>query len=200
MYIRSAMKIILTDNSDSFTANLEHLLVACTHCRPHVVSYTDINDADFLSYDLAVISAGPGKPSEYPNYAKLLESGIPVLGICLGLQIINEHFGGGTARLPECIHGKTDEIQFQERHFVVARYHSLYLHPVAESLEVVAGNSIGLPMAVRHRTRAIMGYQFHPESFMTPDGGYFVDHAVSFLFGVRRGEVLCAGRGTRTVL
>ena len=191
------MKIVLIDNNDSFTGNLEHILHACTRYRPVVVPYSHLNGVDPLLYDLAVISAGPGKPSEYPDYAPLLESVVPILGICLGLQIINEHFGGKTAKLSHCIHGKADTIQFHGKDFVVARYHSLYLDPVADCLEVIARNGLGLPMAVRHRTRAIIGYQFHPESFMTPEGESLIKYALRFLFRVWLREVFSASCDTR---
>jgi para-aminobenzoate synthetase component 2 len=175
------MEIVIIDNDDSFTGNLEHLFVESTGSRPWVVPYSDIRTVDSSAPELVVISAGPGRPSEYPDYAPILESGVPILGICLGLQIINEHFGGETAMLPDCVHGKTDDISFAGRIYTVARYHSLYLRRVAGCFDVIAANSAGVPMALRHKTRRTLGYQFHPESFLTPDGAYFVDYAISFL-------------------
>jgi para-aminobenzoate synthetase component 2 len=131
--------------------------------------------------DLLVVSAGPGHPSEYTKYSKLLDSDVSVLGICLGMQVINEHFGGTTVRLEGCVHGRSDVIIFDGRSFEVATYNSLRVDHVGEDLEVIARNSKGVPMALRHRTRRIIGYQFHPESFLTADGGYFVEYAINFL-------------------
>ena len=183
------MKTVIIDNDDSFTGNLEHLLVDSIGSQPLIAPYSYLDTVNPEDHDLAVISAGPGKPSEYPEYAALLESGVPVLGICLGMQIINEHFGGETARLPDCVHGKTDRVEFDGRTFTVARYHSLYLRRVADCLETIAVNATGVPMALRHKTRRIIGYQFHPESFMTPEGAYFADYAISFLCPNRSPEV-----------
>jgi len=194
------MKAVIIDNDDSFTGNLEHLLVESIGSRPLVVPYSHLGTVSPEDYDLAVISAGPGKPSEYPDYASLLESGVPILGICLGMQIINEHFGGETARLPGCMHGKTDWVEFDGRIFTVARYHSLYLRRVADCLEVIAANDAGVPMALRHKTCKIIGYQFHPESFMTPEGAYFVDYAIGFLDPGRSHEVPCDRGVTRKAL
>jgi para-aminobenzoate synthetase component 2 len=194
------MKLVIIDNDDSFTGNLEHLLVESIGSRPLVVPYSHIDTVSPDEYDLEVISAGPGKPSEYPDYAALLESGVPILGICLGMQIINEHFGGVTARLPDCVHGKTDAVEFDGHTFTVARYHSLYLRRVAGCLDVIAVNDSGVPMALRHKSRRILGYQFHPESFMTPEGVYFVDHAISFLYPNRPHEVPRGRRVARKAL
>ncbi len=194
------MKVVIFDNNDSFTGNLEHLLVESIGSRPLIVPYSYLDTVDPEKYDVVVISAGPGKPSEYPEYAALLESGVPVLGICLGMQIINEHFGGETAGLPDCVHGKTDRVELDGHTFTVARYHSLYLQRVTECLEVIAVNGAGVPMALRHKTRRIIGYQFHPESFMTPEGAYFVDYAISFLYPNRSHEVPRGRRVARKTL
>lgn len=175
------MQILLIDNNDSFTGNLEHLLAVTCQSRPTVVPYARLKAIDSRRFDLTVISAGPGHPADYPNYRWLLETGRPILGICMGMQIINDYFGGETAQLPDCIHGRTDVVNMAGRRFVVARYHSLYLRKVAACLQVTAVNDDGVPMAVQHRSRPMIAYQFHPESFLTPDGGYFIDYATRVL-------------------
>ena len=177
------LKIILIDNNDSFTRNLEHLLVLSAKASVEIAPYALLSGVNPGKYGLAVISPGPGNPGEYPGYARLLDSGLPTLGVCLGMQIINEHFKGQTARLPGCVHGKTEGINFAGRTFTVARYHSLYLSRVARDLEVLAANGAGVPMAVRHKTRKILGLQFHPESFLTPEGPWFIRYALDF-FGL----------------
>ena len=174
------MKILLIDNNDSFTCNLEHLLAITTKGKVKTIPYDELISEQPKGYDFTVISPGPGKPSEYPEYSYLFAQNVPVLGICLGMQIINEFFGGKIAPLPGCVHGKTDIIKFLGRNYTVARYHSLYLSQVADCLEVIATNMNGLPMAIRHKSRKILGYQFHPESFLTQDGEDFINHALKF--------------------
>jgi anthranilate synthase/aminodeoxychorismate synthase-like glutamine amidotransferase len=170
--------ILLIDNYDSFTRNLEHLLAVRLQVAPSVARYDEISRLDLSGHDLIVISPGPGRPSEYPEYRRLLSCESPVIGVCLGMQILNELYGGTTDRLETCVHGKTDHIEFNGRRFEVARYHSLYANRIADCFEVVARNNDGVPMAIRHSAKPLIGYQFHPESFMTEEGGYFIDYAV----------------------
>lgn len=170
------MKTILIDNRDSFTRNLEHLLAAHLPQPPQVAEYDALSGLQPHDWDLVVISPGPGHPEDYPGYGPWIESGVPVLGICLGLQIINIHFGGQVDRLPGCVHGKTEDIDILGERRTVARYHSLHCSRLGQGLSAFAANAEGVPMAVRHETLPVMGYQFHPESFLTPDGGIFIDH------------------------
>lgn len=163
------MLILLADNADSFTWNLEHLLTTVFRARVEVAPYPL---ALARGFDLLVISPGPGHPGEYPAYGPLLDSGIPVLGICLGLQIINAHFGGVTERLPGCMHGRAEAVILGGRTLAVARYHSLHAAALGQGLEVLAANASGVVMALAHVTRPLVGFQFHPESFLTEDGGH----------------------------
>jgi len=171
-------RILLIDNYDSFTRNLEHLLAGRLCVVPSVVGYDKMPELDLDGYDMIVISPGPGKPSEYPEYRRLLSCNTPVIGVCLGMQILSELYGGQTERLAACVHGKTDRIVFDGRTMDVARYHSLYASRVPECFDVVARNVDGIPMAIRHKRQPRIGYQFHPESFMTADGGAFIDYAL----------------------
>jgi len=170
--------ILLIDNYDSFTYNLEHLLALELKAIPRIIQYHELGGEDLAEFDLIIISPGPGKPSEYPDYRLLKAISRPVIGICLGMQIINELHGGKTARSKTCVHGKTDSIEFDGRWFEVARYHSLYTSRVAECFEVLAHNADRIPMAIRHRSLPLIGYQFHPESFLTEKGAYFIRYAM----------------------
>ena len=182
------MRIVLLDNNDSFTHNLEHLLVAATASVPEIISYNSNGESlaacPFEEFDLIVISPGPGHPVEYDAYSRVFESGKPVLGICMGMQIINHYFGGTTDRLPGCVHGKTDTLELDGEHKTIARYHSLYLSGIGDGLKVTATLSgTSIPMIVEHNTRPIMGLQFHPESFLTHQGNWYIHHATRF-FGL----------------
>jgi len=176
------MDILLIDNNDSFTHNLEHLLAtsvsgACVVVKP----YARLATLDFSRFELIVISPGPGTPVEYPGYERVFASGKPVLGICLGMQIMNEHRGGRTGRVQGCMHGKADRIVFNGTERVVARYHSLCVTQVGDGLDILSKNTDSVPMCLGSRRNRLLGYQFHPESFLTPDGGAFIDHALDYL-------------------
>jgi anthranilate synthase/aminodeoxychorismate synthase-like glutamine amidotransferase len=174
------MNILLIDNFDSFTRNLEHLIVSYFGTSPRIIEYPALEKEKLDEYDMIVISPGPGKPSEYPDYMIVFESNIPVLGICLGMQIMNEYYGGKTDMISGCIHGKTDMITFEGKRFEVARYHSLYVSKLAKEFEIIGENDQAVPMAIKHVKKKILGYQFHPESFLTHKGKYFLDYAASF--------------------
>ena len=172
-------RILLYDNNDSFTHNLEHLLAACTGADIVVRPYAEAGRPG--QADLVVISPGPGAPGEYPLYGPLLDAGRPVLGICLGMQIINNHFGGRTGRLAGCVHGRAEHIDFLGQRVAVARYHSLAVTRLGKGLRVTARNDTGVPMALQHESLPLLGYQFHPESFLTKTGARFIEHALESL-------------------
>jgi anthranilate synthase component 2 len=105
---------------------------------------------------------------------------IPILGVCLGHQAIGQVFGGRIVQAPSLMHGKTSAIHHDGRGvfvglpdpFTATRYHSLVVDPatVPDVLEVTARTSDGVIMGLRHRTLAVEGVQFHPESLLTPEG------------------------------
>ena len=118
---------------------------------------------------------------------------IPLLGVCLGHQCIGQSYGGSVVAAPHLMHGKTSEIHHDGRGlfaglpnpFVATRYHSLVVRPesVPVELEVTATSTDGVVMGLRHRTLAVEGVQFHPESFLTTVGK---DLLRNFLFSGRR--------------
>ncbi len=177
--------ILVVDNYDSFTYNLVQLLSALG-AEVRVERNDAISAADALALGPAgvVISPGPGTPAEAGISADVVraaaETGVPVLGVCLGHQVIAEVFGGVVCRAPKPVHGKTDEIAHDGQAlfagvpnpFTATRYHSLAVEAdsIAAPLQVQATTSDGVIQAIRHATKPVFGVQFHPESVLTPEG------------------------------
>jgi len=135
---------------------------------------------DEVRPDLILISPGPGRPSDFgvPDLVRhAAKAGIPVFGVCLGLQGIVEAFGGELGVLPYPMHGKPSKVRHYgagvfeglPEEIEVGRYHSLYAIPerLPEVLEVTARSEDGVIMGVRHRDLPIEAVQFHPESILT---------------------------------
>ena len=133
--------------------------------------------------DLIVLSPGPGAPSDFElatTIARSIELGVPLFGVCLGLQGIAEYFGGKLSVLTYPVHGKPSRItalggrSFEglPRQFVAGRYHSLFIERdgLPQDLAVTAVTDDGLIMGLEHRTLPISAVQFHPESILTLDG------------------------------
>ncbi len=186
--------IYLLDNFDSFSYNLVDEI---SQIRPNLVVYrNDINLAALTKIitnnpGLLVISPGPGTPAEsgclLPLLANLIGK-VPILGICLGLQAIVQHFGGRVEAASEVFHGKTSLIEL-EPHPVfnklpsrinVARYHSLVGYGIEAPLKIIAQYQ-GMPMAISHETMPIIGFQFHPESILTLTGKDLLKNTIEYL-------------------
>jgi anthranilate synthase component II len=174
--------MLLIDNYDSFTHNLAQLF---SIAGAEVVvrrSSSTMDELVGLRPDALLISPGPGRPDETGVSREALLHwchSVPVLGVCLGMQLINEVYGGVTVHAPSPVHGKTDELHHDGSGVLVgvpspfraARYHSLAIRRAGSALVEQAWGSDGTVMAVRHRTLEIHGVQFHPESFLTEHGG-----------------------------
>jgi anthranilate synthase/aminodeoxychorismate synthase-like glutamine amidotransferase len=172
------MKILLIDNYDSFTHNLAHLIHSVSKTAPIVMPYEDLSEEKLKGFEHLFISPGPDSPSAYPEYSFIRNIDIPVTGICLGMQIINELYGGLTKHAPKPLHGKTDTISWRGKQFEVARYHSLCCAIVAGCFVTESISSDGCPMIISHRAKPFTGFQFHPESFMTENGKEFIEYAL----------------------
>ena len=171
------MSIYLIDNNDSFTRNLEHILFKIWQKPLTIISYEDLQIKQIKDGDTVIISPGPGNPAMYPKYKQLFKKNICILGVCLGMQIINEAFGGKTKPLKTCLHGKTDTIIFKNKKYVVARYHSLYTSNISKNFKIIATNQEKIPMIIENKIKPILAYQFHPESFLTKQGEIFIKYA-----------------------
>ena len=176
--------LFVIDNYDSFTYNLVQYLgelgAEMLVRRNDEVTVAEIEAA---RPDKILISPGPGTPAEAGVTLAAIEhfaGRVPVFGVCLGHQAIGQVFGGRVVRAPAPVHGKPAEITHDGRTifrglpqgFKAGRYHSLIVEraSVPDCLEVSATTPDGLVMALRHRTLAVEGVQFHPESILTPEG------------------------------
>ena len=178
------MKIILIDNYDSFTFNLFHYL-SSLNTNVDVVRNDKITSKKILKkrYDKIVISPGPGNPNQSGNCLEIVKSlhkKLPILGVCLGHQIIGQVFGSKIIQARKIMHGKTSNIISKKNGilknlpqiFEATRYHSLIIDKktLSKDLEITAETNDGLIMGVMHKEYNIHGVQFHPESIKTKLG------------------------------
>jgi anthranilate synthase/aminodeoxychorismate synthase-like glutamine amidotransferase len=176
--------LLLLDNYDSFTYNLAQYLGQMGQKlevrRNDKISLDEIED---LAPERIVISPGPCTPKEAGVSVPLIErfaGRIPILGVCLGHQAIGAAFGGRVIRAPKVMHGKTSEIEHDNktifrglpRPFTATRYHSLIVErkSLPRCLEISAETADGTIMGVRHKKLLVEGVQFHPESVLTNAG------------------------------
>ena len=177
-------KIILIDNYDSFTFNLYHYL-SSLKVNVDVIRNDRVTSKEILKrkYDKIVISPGPGNPNQSGNCLKIVKSlykQIPILGVCLGHQIIGQVFGSRIIQTKKLMHGKTSKIMSKKtgvlknlpESFEATRYHSLIIDKksLSKDLEITAETKDGLIMGVRHKKYHVHGVQFHPESIKTKIG------------------------------
>lgn len=183
--------IVIIDNYDSFTYNLVQAIAACGRRDLHVL----LNDQTQLSDMIAskpshlVISPGPCTPAEAGISVEAIRhfaGKVPILGVCLGHQCIGQAFGASVVRAPRIMHGKTSPIHHVGKGlyshlpnpFPAARYHSLTIasQTLPAEFEVTAWTDQEELMGIRHKRLPIEGVQFHPESFLTPHGGRFIEN------------------------
>lgn len=177
------MRLLIVDHRDSFTYNLvdafRGLGGEVAVCPSPSLEGRGLGGG--WNWNALVFSPGPGRPEHYPQTTALLHrlpATLPVLGVCLGMQILNEWSGGATVHAPTLVHGKTSRVTHSGQGIfagldspcTVARYHSLACQVRSADWEIAAWSSDDVPMAIRHRSRPWWGLQFHPESFMTPEG------------------------------
>jgi para-aminobenzoate synthetase component 2 len=175
-------RILVIDNYDSFVFNLVQYLgqlgVEVDVRRNDAVTIDEAR-----TYDGILISPGPGTPQDAGVCLEIVRecSGdVPILGVCLGHQVIAEAYGGVVDRAPELLHGKTSQVDHSgagvlaglPEPFTATRYHSLTVMPesVPDALEVTGTTDSGVIMALRHRDLPVEGVQFHPESVLTEGG------------------------------
>jgi anthranilate synthase component 2 len=184
------VRVLLVDNYDSFVYNLVQELGELG--ADPVVFRNDAIDVEGIRRerpDAVIVSPGPGRPEDAGismEVVRQLAGELPILGVCLGHQCIGQVYGGAVVQAPRLMHGKTSPVQHcgtgvfdgLPDPFVATRYHSLVVTPasVPAELEVTATTEDGVVMGLRHRTLAVEGVQFHPESILTPSGPSFLEN------------------------
>jgi para-aminobenzoate synthetase component II len=176
--------ILVIDNYDSFTYNLvQYLGELGAVVRVHRNDEISVERVGELAPEGVLISPGPGNPDEagitLPLIARYAGK-IPLFGVCLGHQAIGQAFGGKVVRAPRLMHGRTSPILHEGQGvfaglpnpFTATRYHSLIVDraSIGPDLQITAWTAEGEVMGLRHRTLAVEGVQFHPESFLTEHG------------------------------
>ena len=177
--------LLLIDNYDSFTYNLLHYIGSLG--AEIVVKRNDainVQDAMAMNPGGILLSPGPCDPDQAGICLALTEAaaetGIPLMGVCLGHQTIGQAFGGKVVRAHDIVHGKMGEIHHQgtglfsglPSPFAATRYHSLIVEreSLPDCLEVTAALTDGTIMGLQHRELPIHGVQFHPESIRSEHG------------------------------
>jgi anthranilate synthase/aminodeoxychorismate synthase-like glutamine amidotransferase len=180
------VKVLLVDHEDSFVYNLYQAFRsggADVDCVRYTVPFATVRKSD---PDAVVLSPGPGHPSDLQvtGLARKLiteyAGRLPILGVCLGHQLIGEYYGGSVVHAREPVHGEVEEIQHSPdalfrgvpSPFVGTRYHSLVVdgRRLPPSLKLTAWNAERVVMGLRHAREPTMGVQFHPESYLTRSG------------------------------
>jgi len=193
------MKTLILDNYDSFTYNL-YQYVGELGGDPMVYRNDKIciNGIRDLEPTHIIIGPGPGNPytprdigisEELIDYAA--SEHIPLLGVCLGLQVLGKHFGGSVARAPEIFHGMASRVKFLQPRSLLfeglpetiegMRYHSLCVEKkgLPAVLRVTAETDTGVIMGLEHKDHLLFGIQFHPESIGTPEGKHILGKFLS---------------------
>ncbi len=185
--------ILFIDNFDSFSYNLVDEFLLKQHVVTVIRNDIPLETMVELAYrnDMTVISPGPGNPEQAGHCKALLEllsQNKPVLGICLGHQLIVEAFNGVVEVLDQPIHGQSSLIDHKNDEifsgianpFKAGRYHSLVATKVPQCLEVIATTDNQV-MAVKHKTQKLVGLQFHPESILTTQGSVLLENCIHYL-------------------
>lgn len=183
------IRLVLIDNYDSFTHNLAQLAFGLAD-EVHVVRNDKVSmeDVDAHKPTHLMLSPGPGRPERKRDFGVCTDlvvrarggGSVPLLGVCLGHQGIAHGFGADIVRAPSVMHGKTSPVHHDGTGLFrglpspveAMRYHSLVVDPstLPGELLATAHSPDGVLQAFRHRSLAIHGLQFHPESIGTPNG------------------------------
>jgi len=188
------MKILLIDNYDSFTYNLYHYLTSLK-CNVEVRrnNKISINEIKKNKYKKIVISPGPGNPNQSGNCLNIVKNfykSIPILGVCLGHQVIGQVFKSKIIGAKKLMHGKTSLVNHNGRGIfkgikktiTATRYHSLIIdrNTLGKDLIITAETGDKIIMGIMHKKYNVHGVQFHPESIKTPEGMKLLKNFLSY--------------------
>jgi anthranilate synthase component 2 len=182
--------VFVLDNYDSFTYNLVQYVGECgQECVVRRNDQTTPKEIESLRPSHILVSPGPCTPVEAGISIEVIRhfaGKVPVLGVCLGHQAIGEAYGGKVIRAPKLMHGKTSAITHDNKTIfkgvpspmIATRYHSLIVEEksLPKELEVSARSGDGTIMGLRHKTLAVEGVQFHPESILTEHGRTLIEN------------------------
>ena len=194
--IQKERKLLLIDMHDSFTWNLAQIIEETSLVELQVLPNTRIIPEELEKYDGIILSPGPGLPKEHYLLHQIVEkyaSNKPILGVCLGMQVIAEVFGGTLYRKEHIVHGEQQLISvngdrkglFNEMgdSFYAALYHSWAVDKktLPSELEIIAQNNQGIIMAIKHKSFDIWGVQFHPESHLCEKGEQLIRNWINMI-------------------
>jgi len=179
------MNLLLINNYDSFVYNLAQLVEETHLCQLEVLPYDQVNETVIRSFDRLILSPGPGIPPDFPKlqeYVRLFYREKDILGICLGFEAIALAFGGEIHHSGKVFHGIVKNTLIQPpvhpvfknipQQFDAGLYHSWILKKESfpGELTITAEAEDGVIMALGHPEYNLVGFQYHPESIMTPMG------------------------------
>jgi len=184
--MKTLNKILLIDNYDSFTYNLyqaiKYLGFEVIIIRNDEYSLDEIRN---INFDKIIISPGPSKPTDSGisiAVVKKYYKKIPILGVCLGMQVIAHTFGVQTIKSIDPTHGKMSTLRIKNRdnsilyqknipqNIKIMRYHSLVIEKIPDDFEITSNLDNNIIMSIEHKRYDLMGVQYHPESFLTQFG------------------------------
>ncbi len=191
------MRMLIIDNFDSFTYNLAQLFAAQGAEVTVRRNSAPLDELVEIRPDALCISPGPGTPRDSGVSREALahwHARIPVLGVCLGMQVINEYFGGRTVHAPAPVHGKAHAVRHDGQGifaglptpFPAARYHSLAIERASDQIAACAWCEDGTVMGLRHLALPMHAVQFHPESFLTAFGDAMARNFLALAAGAER--------------
>lgn len=191
------MRVLLIDNIDSFTWNIFHYFEALG-AQVTVKTNLTVEESDIETADCIVLSPGPGLPAEAGKLFWAIERSLdlnkPVLGVCLGMQALAEHYGGKLYNQEDVKHGVRETIQTEPGSvlfsglpgkFGAGLYHSWAVEPesLPDEITCTSFSESGVLMAMEHKQLPVFGVQFHPESILSEHGMAIFGNFLASLHG-----------------